>query len=523
MATATEELRRLTLFDREAELTPESRPTWQQAMELRTKFVRYPGLKPEDLHLIHFWFLEHYGILPYYLQMQAEGILAKEVAHDEELEATWPNQVTLKFVEVEELEVRQYFQVSTDKTKHLIYGLAAPKEPGIVPLQIIHDYLLCKAGSILNPTCKYNLPAESAFLRLTHYRAVNWAHMLAGGLASAVKEYIRKFSGGTADAVMTMSWAPALLRFIKHNWGQLFGSPLNCAEAWEVYEECFGSYEQADVLWVVHSSKAAAKDALPRLMRLKPEARVENAPPEAPTQTQPRKRWAPGPTAALAREIQQVRRPTRSIWTILEPDMEVLPSSEREVQEQPPRKEPRIEQTPPQDNQRPEDAPPADTKETIDKDAPIAFRCKRVESRIKDVALTIGELRGEQPPGALTPASAIPTVGGATKWAPQPTLTLVEKALLDRLAKISWPEAMSGTAKEDQAIRKAVSDLALPCFVPREPSEALMAWFLEQMMAMVKHWTMEKAASTFDAMTNVWPSVMILAKFFLGQIPKCRD
>ncbi|KAL2649756.1 hypothetical protein R1flu_017884 [Riccia fluitans] len=132
---------------------------------------------------------------------EAFGI-SQEAAHDKELGTTWPNQVTLKFAEVEELGVRQYFQVSTDRIEHLIYRLAAPKEPAIVLLQIIHDYLLCKASSTLTPTRRYNLPAVSAFLRLMHYRAMNWAHMLAGGLASAIKKYVWKFLEGTTVAVV---------------------------------------------------------------------------------------------------------------------------------------------------------------------------------------------------------------------------------------------------------------------------------------------------------------------------------
>ncbi|KAL2610724.1 hypothetical protein R1flu_029297 [Riccia fluitans] len=106
MAMWSEELRRLTLFDGEAELTPESRLVWQQNMELRTKFVRYPGPRLNGLHPTHFWFLEHYGLLPYFLQMQAEGIPAKvmreafgiprDAARDEEQGATWPNQVAVR-------------------------------------------------------------------------------------------------------------------------------------------------------------------------------------------------------------------------------------------------------------------------------------------------------------------------------------------------------------------------------------------------------------------------------------------
>ncbi|KAL2652805.1 hypothetical protein R1flu_020933 [Riccia fluitans] len=376
MAMWSEELRRLTLFDGEAELTPESRSGWQQNMELRTKFVRYPGPKPDGLHPTHFWFLEHYGLLPYFLQMQAEGIPAKvffsivstcryvtvaertehlelrgltgrklvvspevvreafgiprDAAHDEEQGATWPNQVAVRFAEVEELGVRQYFPISQDRNENLISRVQAPREPAGVPLQIINDYLLCKAGSGPTPSRRYNLPAVSAFLRLTYYRLVNWAHMLAGGLASAVKEYVRKFSGGPGEAVVMVSWAPALMKIIKHNRALLFDSPLNCPEPWEVYTDCSGSYEQADVLRGVHSRRAVAKDALPRILRLRPEERIENASQQAPAQPQPRKRQAPTSSSAPARETQTAMRPTRITRTTAEPEV-VVPSPPREV------------------------------------------------------------------------------------------------------------------------------------------------------------------------------------------------
>ncbi|KAL2645517.1 hypothetical protein R1flu_013104 [Riccia fluitans] len=178
MAMWSEELRRLTLFDGEAELTPESRPVWQQNMELRTKFVRYLGSRPDGLHPTHFWFLEHYGLLPYFLQMQVEGIPAKvffsivstcryvtvakrtehlelrgltgrklivspevvreafgipqDAARDEEQGATWPNQVAVRFAEVEELGVRQYFPISQDRNENLISRVQAPGEPAVV-------------------------------------------------------------------------------------------------------------------------------------------------------------------------------------------------------------------------------------------------------------------------------------------------------------------------------------------------------------------------------------------------------
>ncbi|KAL2613817.1 hypothetical protein R1flu_025509 [Riccia fluitans] len=178
--------------------------------------------------------------------------------------------------------------------------------------------------------------------------------MLAGGLASAVKEYVRKFSGGPGEAVVMVSWAPALMKIIKHN------PPLNCPEPWEVYTDCSGSYEQADVLRGVHSRRAVAKDALPRILRLRPEERIKNASQQAPAQPQPRKRRAPTSSSAPARETQTATRPTRITRTTAEPEVGVVPSPPREVQEissssspeQPPRKEPWVGEPPQQSEGR---------------------------------------------------------------------------------------------------------------------------------------------------------------------------
>ncbi|KAL2621028.1 hypothetical protein R1flu_001233 [Riccia fluitans] len=212
MAMWSEELRRLTLFDGEAELTPESRPVWQQNMELCTKFVHYPGPKPDGLHPTHFWFLEHYGLLPYFLQMQAEGIPAKVffsivstcryVTVAERTKHLELRGLTGQKLVVSLEVVREAFGIPWDAAHDEEQGATwlnqAPREPAGVPLQIINDYLLCKAGSGPTPSRRYNLPVVSAVLRLTYYRLVNWAHMLAGGLASAVKEYVQKFSRGRA-------------------------------------------------------------------------------------------------------------------------------------------------------------------------------------------------------------------------------------------------------------------------------------------------------------------------------------
>ncbi|KAL2607832.1 hypothetical protein R1flu_026405 [Riccia fluitans] len=75
-----------------------------------------------------------------------------------------------------------------------------------------------------------------------------------------------------------------------------------------------------------------------------------------------------------------------------------------------------------------------------------------------------------------------------------PPPTRVEKTLLDQLAKISRPEAMSGTVEEDQAVRDVVKDPALPCIVPGEPSEASMAQFSEQMIPQVPGLTIHAPA-----------------------------
>ncbi|KAL2623052.1 hypothetical protein R1flu_003257 [Riccia fluitans] len=67
-----------------------------------------------------------------------------------------------------------------------------------------------------------------------------------------------------------------------------------------------------------------------------------------------------------------------------------------------------------------------------------------------------------------------------------------------------------------------VRDPAMVCIVPEEHSEASMARFSEQMVAVVKHWTMERAATTSDALTSVRPSVVTLAKFSWARYPKYR-
>ncbi|KAL2649572.1 hypothetical protein R1flu_017700 [Riccia fluitans] len=70
---------------------------------------------------------------------------------------------------------------------------------------------------------------------------------------------IRRPGRGSCDGQL----GSALMKIIKHN-RALSTGPTDCPEPWEVYTDCSGSYEQADVLRGVHSRRAMAKDALPR-------------------------------------------------------------------------------------------------------------------------------------------------------------------------------------------------------------------------------------------------------------------
>ncbi|KAL2642877.1 hypothetical protein R1flu_010464 [Riccia fluitans] len=477
MATWSEELRRLTLFDGEAKLTPESRPIWQQSMELRTRFMqaedipakvffsivsmcRYVAVAEKTKHL------ELRGLTGQRLVVTPEMVreafgLPRDAAHDEEQGATWPNPVALRFAEVEELGVCQYFPMSQDKQEHLIYRVQTHKEPAGVPLQIINDYLLCKVGGGPAPSRRYNLPAVSAFLRLTYYRLVNWAYMLVGGLASTVKEYVRKFPRGTGEAVVMVSWAPALMKIIKHN--RALSGP---------------------------DTTPAKEETSPDIV-LGSGARDPNG--DVPDQNYPDQ----------ATEL----------------DVGVVPSPQREVQElssnsspeQPPRKEARMEEPPQQAEEQQEDTVILGF-ETSDDELLIGTlrmdisRLRQEVQRTKP--LVIRDVGGEGPAGRQEPSheegkedrpvvqsgpggnpSAQPSAGeqrgapatveeerpdigprytdeevrrfhpelfvqlGApppTVGAPQPIP--VERTLMDRLAKISRPEAMSGIVEEDQAV-----------------------------------------------------------------------
>ncbi|KAL2635384.1 hypothetical protein R1flu_006863 [Riccia fluitans] len=404
MAMWSEELRRLTLSDGEAELTPESRPVWQQNMELRTKFVRYPGPKPDGLHPTHFWFLEHYGLLPYFLQMKAKGIPAKVffsiVTHDEEQGATWPNQVAVRFAEVEELGVRQYFPISQDRNENLISQVQAQgagrSGPGTAPAkeETSPDIILGTGARDPNGDAPHqNYPDQ--------LRSLRWSHLPRRGKS-------RKYQA-VAPRSSHQGRSPG--------WGSRRSNP-----------------------------KDGRGTALPGF---------EPSDDELPMGT-------------LRKDISHLR----------------------------------------QEGQRTE---PLVIRETGGRQALNGSRQKAIEQ----IPLPPpGQKKKKNKTPAVQPARAsTPTAG-----VPQPIP--VGKTLLDRLAEISRPEAMSGTAEEDQAVRDVVRDPYLPCIVPGETSEASMARYSEQMVAVVKHWTMEKADGRTDALTSVRPSVVTLAKFFLNQIPQ---
>ncbi|KAL2621027.1 hypothetical protein R1flu_001232 [Riccia fluitans] len=235
----------------------------------------------------------------------------------------------------------------------------------------------------------------------------------------------------------------------------------------------------------------------PRILRLKPEERIENAsqPWHSPSRgrdeprhhpqrrrERPKRRRAPpelpGPLRSLRSPYHHLARRRKRIRP------RPFSRAEGNSSAQPPAKEPR--------------AAPV----TVEEERPD-IGPRYTDEEVRRLHLELFVQLGPAPP---------------TAGVPQPIP--VEKTLLDRLAEISRPEAMSGTAKEDQAVRDVVRDPDLPCIVPGETSEASMARYSEQMVAVVKHWTMEKADGRTNALTSVRPLIVTLAKFFLNQIPQ---
>ncbi|KAL2652743.1 hypothetical protein R1flu_020871 [Riccia fluitans] len=107
-------------------------------------------------------------------------------------------------------------------------------------------------------------------------------------------------------------------------------------------------------------------------------------------------------------------RPTRTTRTAAKPDLKVVPSPEREIQElsssspeQPPRKEPRVEEPPPQTEQRQEDALVSGF-EPSDDELPIGtlridISCLRQDNQRGEQPLTIKDTGGEEQAGGQEP------------------------------------------------------------------------------------------------------------------------
>ncbi|KAL2654124.1 hypothetical protein R1flu_022252 [Riccia fluitans] len=447
MATWSEELLRLTLFDGEAELTPESRPAWQQNMELRTRFAegipgkvffsivstcRYVTVAERTEHLELRGLTGQRLVVTSGVVREAFGI-PRDTARDEEQGATWPN-------------------------------------------QIINDYLLCKAGSGPNPSRRYNLPAVSAYLRLTYYRLVNWVHMLAGGLASAVKEYVRKFSGGTSEAVVMLPGAAA-------KEGAPVEEPPQQAEGRQE-DIAIPGFEPSDDELPIGTLRMDISRLRQEVQRTEPLV-IRDVGGEGPAGRQEPSHTggqivsAPEPPRRL--QTGAGRQAFNSYRQKAIEQIPLLPSGHKKKGKKIP-----VVQSGPGEN--PSAQPPAGEQSaapaTVEEERPD-IGPRYIDEEVRRFHLELFVQLGATPPTAGVPQT-IP----------------MEKTLLDRLAEISRPEAMSGTAEEDQAVRDVVRDPDLPCIVLGETSEASMARYSEQLVAMVKHWTMEKMDGRSDAVTS---------------------
>ncbi|KAL2623053.1 hypothetical protein R1flu_003258 [Riccia fluitans] len=292
---------------------------------------------------------------------EAFGI-SREAAQDEERGATWPNVVFARWQEVEDQGVCQYFLVQCDRTEHMVHRPVVPKDPVIIL-----------------------------------YQHVNWAHMLTKGLASAIKEYVWRFSEGTVEAAVKVYWALALVQIIKHYRAQLFGSPLNCPEAVEAgasskSQKCnSGGSETGPTLKETDSvycpdtrgpTGNASDQGYSDYFRIRP---IGFAPPP--------------PLPPLEQEVEE------------------LSSSSLE---QPPRKEPRVERLEPQTEGRQEDTPlpgfePSDDElliGTLRRDIPHL----RQESQQEEVKEELGHPVG---PGGRVGG---PTADGTTRDRPLETV-----------------------------------------------------------------------------------------------------
>ncbi|KAL2613986.1 hypothetical protein R1flu_025678 [Riccia fluitans] len=434
MAMWLEELRRQTLFDGEAELTPESRPVWQQNMELRTKFVRYPGPKLDGLHPTHFWFLEHYGLLPYFLQMQAEGIPAKVffsivstcryVTVAERTEHLELRGLTGRKLVVSPEVVREAFGIPRDAAHDEEQGATwpnqAPREPAGVPLQIINDYLLCKAGSGPTPSRRYNLPAAPAQPRPRKRRAPTSSSAPARETQTATRP--TKITRTTTEPEVGV--VPSPPREVQEISSSSSPEQPPRKEPWvgEPPQQAKGRQGDTAIPGFEPSDDKLPIGTLRRdISRLRQE--VQRTEPLVIREAL---------NGSRQRAIEQIPLPPPGQKKKKNKTPAVQSGPERNSSAQPPAREQR--------------AAPA----TVEEERPD------IGPRYTDE-----EVRRLHPELFVQLGPAPPTAG-----VPQPIP--VEKTLLDRLAEISRPEAMSGIVEEDQAVRDVVRDPDLPCIVPGE-------------------------------------------------------
>ncbi|KAL2642777.1 hypothetical protein R1flu_010364 [Riccia fluitans] len=324
-------------------------------MELHTRFVHYPGPRPDGLHLTHFWFLEHYGLLPYFLQMQAEGI---------------PTKVFFSIVST------CHYVAVVERTEHLeLRGLTGQRL--VVIPEIVREAFGIPRDAPRDEEQGATWPNRVALSRPRYSSSQERDEPRHRPRLRHERPKRRRARPELPGPLRSLTWRPCLPQSGKSR-----------------------NYKQ-------QLPGAATKEGAP----------VE----EPPQQAEGRQEDTaiPGfepsddklPTGTLRREISRLRRLQMGTGR-------QAFSGYRERQKA-------IEEIP---------LPPSDQKKK-------GKKILAVQSG--------GNPSAQPPPGAPPPATGVPTAGALQ---PIP----VERTLLDRLAEISRPEVMSGTAEEDQAVRDVI-------------------------------------------------------------------
>ncbi|KAL2631012.1 hypothetical protein R1flu_015698 [Riccia fluitans] len=303
-----EPLERIALFDREAALTPSSRPAWMRVMKRQTAFVRYPAPKPDKLSSLEFWALDHHGILPYYMRMQVDAvpstIFFSTIGNSwtQRSEGGRIEQLVLRGVNGREVVVtpaliRRAFGLSEEAVIDEQNGVSHPN------LTAMHFHEVDEKG--VRDYFKLTKDNQDLYI---------WVRTLARGLTVVVREYVLKFDKGQDQGVVTVDWAPALIQIVWESRTRLFGSPLNCSAAWEELDQHTCDPEQAEVLRSVHMKEAVAKDSLYDQLKLINAPQQDTTPQDTPRQEgqqQKRGRGSARPTASEAPPASRVTRGTQ--------------------------------------------------------------------------------------------------------------------------------------------------------------------------------------------------------------------